>query len=285
MIKQFLKGKAIAGALMFFLLHRSRFRTRLDESCSHSHLGGEDRVESPCVSSGVAVSSAVISSIDTNGDRQPLQHGTIRLRAAGSQRAIALHRWPAAEASTCLRNSHGLRKCEEGVGEIHIEYTAMSAWWSRRNSVLENHNRAQRAVYLVNALVFQRSCIPHRGAERNAVQSAYELNYTQEGSASAWAGQVVEKHGGRDERARLPSLFHFACITSMRGQTIFSSCLCSSCLRPWEWLLLGWTGVTEVAQQSAAHSEDCDRLLSGIRSRWISGLWVRPLTERPVEGC
>jgi hypothetical protein len=182
-----MKRKTIAGALMFFSFTGVVSAHRLDEYLQATLIAVEkDRVEvSMRLIPGVAVSSAVIASIDTDGD------GSLSSaeQSAYAQRVLS-------ELSLSI-DGKGLnpklvsadfpqvQEMRDGVGEIHIEYTAeLPTGGPDRKLILENHNRTQRAVYLVNALASSDPSIGIVAQKRNAVQSTYELDYTQAGGSA-----------------------------------------------------------------------------------------------------
>jgi hypothetical protein len=204
-----MKRKAIAGALMFFSFTGVVSAHRLDEYLQATLIAVEkDRVEvSMRLIPGIAVSSAVIASIDTNGD------GSLSgaEQSAYAQRVLS-------ELSLTLdgkrlkpqlvsANFPQIQDMRDGVGEIHIEYTAeLPSGGPDRKLVLENHHQTQRAVYLVNALASSDPAISIVAQKRNAVQSTYELDYTQAGGSSRaeWWSNTVDAMSSLG----LLSLFH-----------------------------------------------------------------------------
>jgi hypothetical protein len=182
-----MKGKAIAVALMLLSFPGAVSAHRLDEYLQATLISVEkDRVEvSMRLIPGVAVSSAVIASIDTDGD------GSLSRAEQSAYAQRVLSELSLSIDGRQLRpqlvsaNFPQIQEMRDGVGEIHLEYTAeLPRGGPDRRLVLENHNRAQRAVYLVNALASSDPAIRIVAQKRNAVQSAYELDYTQAGSAS-----------------------------------------------------------------------------------------------------
>jgi hypothetical protein len=204
-----MKRKAIAGALMFFSFTGVVSAHRLDEYLQATLIAVEkDRVEvSMRLIPGVAVSSAVIASIDTNGD------GSLSgaEQSAYAQRVLS-------ELSLTIdgerlkpqlvsANFPQIQEMRDGVGEIHIECTAeLPRGGPDRKLVLENHHQTQRAVYLVNALASTDPAIGIVAQKRNTVQSTYELDYTQAGGSSRaeWWSNTVDAMSSLG----LLSLFH-----------------------------------------------------------------------------
>jgi len=121
-----MKGKAIAGALMFFSFTGVVSAHRLDEYLQATLISVEkDRVEvSMRLIPGVAVSSAVISSIDTNAD------GNLSSAEQSAYAQRVLSELSLSIDGRRLRpqlvsaNFPQIQEMREGVGEIHIEYTA-----------------------------------------------------------------------------------------------------------------------------------------------------------------
>jgi hypothetical protein len=134
---------------------------------------------------GVAVSSAVIASIDSNGDGRFSESEQMAyadrvledlfLAVDGNQLKpkLVLAEFPTAELMS------------EGLGEIHIEYTADFPRGGRnRRLVLENRHQMQNSAYLVNCLVPNDHDIQIVGQRRNEQQSVYEVDYVQAVAAS-----------------------------------------------------------------------------------------------------
>jgi HupE / UreJ protein len=131
---------------------------------------------------GVAVSSSVIASIDSNGD------GVI---SEVEQRAYAervLGYWSLAVDGNSLRpklvstDFPPIEEMREGLGEIHIEFMAdLPRGGRNRRLVLENHHQDRNAAYLVNCLVPRDPDIHVIAQNRNEQQSFYQLDYVQGG--------------------------------------------------------------------------------------------------------
>jgi hypothetical protein len=245
-----MKRKAIAGALMFFSFTGVVSAHRLDEYLQATLIAVEkDRVEvSLRLIPGVAVSSAVIASIDTNGD------GSLSgaEQSAYAQRVLS-------ELSLTIDGKRlkpqlvsadfpQVQEMRDGVGEIHIEYTAeLPRGGPDRKLVLENHNRTQRAVYLVNALASTDPAIRIVAQKRNAVQSAYELDYTQtsrsSGSSRAeWWSNTVDAMSSLG----LLSLFHLGMRHIAEGTDHLLFLLVLLLPAPLGVVGSRWTGVTGV---------------------------------------
>lgn len=178
-----------AIALMFLSLTGVASAHRLDEYLQATLISVEkDHVDvSMRLIPGIAVSAAVIASIDTNGDGvlTPQERWNYAQRALGDL-ALSID---GKKLDPKLKSADfpRIQEMREGLGEIHIEYTAeLPAGGPNRKLILENHNQRQRAVYLVNALASSDPAISIVAQKRNQVQSTYELDYTQaSGSAGA----------------------------------------------------------------------------------------------------
>jgi hypothetical protein len=180
-----------AIALMFLSLTGVASAHRLDEYLQATLISVEkDHVDvSMRLIPGIAVSSAVIASIDTNGDGvlTPQERWNYAQRALGDL-ALSID---GKKLDPKLKSADfpRIQEMREGLGEIHIEYTAeLPAGGPNRKLILENHNQRQRAVYLVNALASSDPAISIVAQKRNQVQSTYELDYTQ---ASGSAGSSL----------------------------------------------------------------------------------------------
>jgi hypothetical protein len=87
---------------------------------------------------------------------------------------------------------------KEGLGEIHIEFTAaLPSGSPERQLVFENHHQDRIAAYLVNCLVPRDPSIRILAQKRNERQSFYQLDYAQAGSglnsaSSKWRSFIGE---------------------------------------------------------------------------------------------
>jgi len=78
-----------------------------------------------------------------------------------------------------------VEEMKEGVGEIHIEFTAdLPRGGANRKLVFENHHQTRIAAYLVNCLVPSDPDIRIIAQNRNVDQSLYQLEYAQSGGRS-----------------------------------------------------------------------------------------------------
>jgi hypothetical protein len=73
----------------------------------------------------------------------------------------------------------------DGLGEIHIEYTAeLPHSDPDRSFILSNHHLSRTSVYLMNVLVPEDRGIRILAQKRNAQQTVYELDYEQTSTAA-----------------------------------------------------------------------------------------------------
>ena len=150
---------------------------------------------------GVAVSSIVISSIDTNGDgtlSEPEQQ-VYALRVLGDL-SLSIDGRPAA---LHLGSAHfpSLDEMREGMGEIRLDFTAdLPRGGPNRKLVFENHHQSWISAYLVNSLVPSDKAIRITAQSRNQNQSLYQLDFAQ---ADGGAGLPPAPH------ASLPRLSGF----------------------------------------------------------------------------
>jgi hypothetical protein len=134
---------------------------------------------------GMAVSSAVIASIDTNGDGVFSEQeqrayservlGDLTLSVDGTRLQPTL-------LSADVPQPGQLR---DGLGEIHLEFAAdLPRGGPTRRITLENHHQSQYSVYLVNSLVPSDPDLQIVAQTRNEKQSFYQLEYVQGGVAA-----------------------------------------------------------------------------------------------------
>jgi len=134
---------------------------------------------------GVAVSSFVLTSIDTDGD------GVI----SGTERRVYAER--VLHDVSLKVDGHILRpqlisvefpRVEElkaGLGEIQMEFSAdLPQRGSNRRLIFENHHQSRIAAYLVNCLVPRDPNIRVVAQNRDEQQSFYQLDYVQAGVSS-----------------------------------------------------------------------------------------------------
>lgn len=135
---------------------------------------------------GIAVSSAVLASIDTNGD------GVISEieRRAYAERvlhdlslSIDGHRLSARLTSVDFPQ---IEEIKEGLGQIQIQFSAdLPPGRGSRKLVFENHHQSAISVYLMNCLLPRDHDIHILAQNRNENQSSYQVNYAQADARSA----------------------------------------------------------------------------------------------------
>lgn len=181
------------------LLPVPAFAHRLDEYLQATILSLDSgRVEgSMRLVPGVAVSSAVIASIDTSRDgtlsqaeqqayAQRVLHDLL-LKIDGQPLALHL-------VAVSFPSTDSMR---QGTGEIQLDFIAeLPAGGSNRRLTFENRHLGGISVYLVNTLVPQDKRIQIGGQSRNENQSIYQLDFVQNATGA--------------ERTGLPSLSGFA---------------------------------------------------------------------------
>ena len=155
---------------------------RLDEYLQATLLSVEsDRIEASVrLIPGVAVSSAVIASIDSNSD------GTISEaeQQAYAQRVardlyLSIDGRPLALRLASV-SFPTLDEMKQGVGEIQLDFTAeVPRGPANRRLSFENRHRSDIAVYLVNCLAPRDKAIHIATQSRNENQSFYQLDFVQ----------------------------------------------------------------------------------------------------------
>lgn len=182
-----MKLRLIVSAALLLCLARVASAHRLDEYLQATIISvDKDHIQASMrMIPGVAVSSSVIAAIDSNGD------GII---SGAEQRAYA-ERVLGDLSLTVDGRSVKLKLVSvdfpevelmrEGLGEIHIEFTADVPHGGRnRRLILQNNHQRQNAAYLVNCLVPRDPDIRIVAQNRNEQQSFYQLDYVQAGSPS-----------------------------------------------------------------------------------------------------
>lgn len=160
---------------------------------------------------GVAVSSTVLASVDTNADgilskaeqqayaEQVLRDVSISIDGKSLSPRLVSVEFPKVE------------EMRAGLGEIKIEFSAdLPPGGASRKLVFENHHQSRIAAYLVNCLVPGDKDIRVTAQNRNELQSFYELDYSEAGVRSESA-TVESSTGGRNSlNTRLaPVLYWF----------------------------------------------------------------------------
>lgn len=194
------------------LFGASLYAHRLDEYLQAIMVSvAEDHIQASMrLIPGVAVSSAVISTVDLNHDgafseaeqttyaRQVLRDVSISIDGRKLTPLLETVSFPAPA------------EMEAGLGEIHIEFTAaLPAGSSKRRLIIENHHQPEMSVYLMNCLAPQDHSIVLIAQNRNQNQSDYRIDYVQSGpqqnsSSSLWQSKLAWILG---PFAGVPSMF------------------------------------------------------------------------------
>jgi hypothetical protein len=177
-----MKPRLIAAAAILLALAAGSFAHRLDEYLQATILSVEkDRVQASMrLIPGVAVSSRVITSIDTDADgtfseaeqqayaQLVLRDLSITVDGKSVSPALVSQTFPS------------LDELKQGLGEIHIDFTvALPPGGPQRTILLENHHQNAISAYLVNCLVPSDPTIRVLAQNRNETQSFYQLDYAQ----------------------------------------------------------------------------------------------------------
>jgi HupE / UreJ protein len=182
-----MKTRLLAAAVVLLAAAGFVFAHRLDEYLQATIFSLEkDRVVGFMrLVPGVAVSSVVIASIDTNAD------GVL---SGSEQRAYAER--VLGEVSLTVDGNRlrprlvslefpNVEEMREGLGQIQIEFAAdLPRGGPNRRLVFENHYQNRIAAYLVNCLVPSDLNIRVVEQKRNEDQSFYQLDYVQPGANS-----------------------------------------------------------------------------------------------------
>ena len=183
------KTLAAAAAAFFVTLGAPAFAHRLDEYLQATLISlQKDRVlASVRLAPGVAVSSAIIAGIDSNGDgvlsaaeqrsyaERVLSDLSLRMDGHPLQPRLLSFQFPE------------IAEMKEGLGEIQIEWVAdlPRGQSSSRTLIFENHHQSRISAYLVNCLVPSDPDIQISAQNRNENQSFYQLRYSQSGGLRA----------------------------------------------------------------------------------------------------
>ncbi|HEX4227859.1 MAG TPA: HupE/UreJ family protein [Bryobacteraceae bacterium] len=148
---------------------------------------------------GVAVSSAVIAAVDSNGDGafSEAEQQTYAQEVLGDLRlSVDGHALKPRLRGVSFPAPADMK---EGLGEIHIEFDAdLRAGGPHRTLVIENHHEPRMSVYLMNSLVPQDPNIRVTAQNRNQNQSYFRLDYAQadpqqNSFLSLWRSRLVTR--------------------------------------------------------------------------------------------
>jgi hypothetical protein len=181
------KARLVAATAILLSLGALASAHRLDEYLQATILS-VDKVHlqaSMRLIPGVAVSSAVLASIDTNADGV-LSEAERRAYAERVLRDLSLTvDGNPLKPQFVSVDFPEIQQIKEGLGEIHIEFTVdLAPGGPQRKIVLENHHQTAISVYLVNCLVPSDPDIRILAQSRNQTQSFYQLDYAQAGGSS-----------------------------------------------------------------------------------------------------
>lgn len=197
-----MKLRLIAAAAIVLFLGGVASAHRLDEYLQATILSvDKDHVQvSMRLIPGVAVSSVVIASIDSNGDGiiSEAEQWAYAARVIGdSSLSFDGHRLKPKLVSVEFPQVEQMR---EGLGEIQIELTAdLPHGGPNRSVMIENHHQNRISAYLVNSLIPPDQDIQIVAQKRNEQQSFYELDYVQASVPSnlsfKWWTNISERMG------------------------------------------------------------------------------------------
>jgi hypothetical protein len=177
-----MKARLIAVAAICVLFSAPVSAHRLDEYLQATILSVEkDHVQASMrLIPGVAVSSAVIATIDSNGDgviseaekwvyaQRVLSDLSLLVDGTGLRPRLVSVDFPQ------------IQQMKEGLGEIHLEFIAdLPSGGPSRRLIFENHHERRSAAYLMNCLVPRDRDIRIVAQHRNELQSFYQLDYVQ----------------------------------------------------------------------------------------------------------
>lgn len=183
-----MSDRLLAAAAILLSLGAPASAHRLDEYLQATIISVEkDHVQAFLrLIPGVAVSSAVIRSIDTNADGiiSDSERRGYAERVLGDL-SLSMDGHPLKPRLVSV-DVTGIGEMKEGLGEIRIEFNAdlPRANGANRRLVFENHHQSRIAAYLVNCLVPNDKTIRIAAQNRNEDQSYYQLDYMQAGGRS-----------------------------------------------------------------------------------------------------
>jgi hypothetical protein len=184
------------AAAILLLAGAPAFAHRLDEYLQATLISVEkDRVQAEMrLVPGVAVSSFVLASIDTNADGA-ISEAERRVYAERVLRDVSL-----TVDGDVLRprldsvEFPGVEEMKEGLGEIHIGFSAdLPRGGGNRRLVFRNHHQSRIGAYLVNCLVPRDRDIRVVAQNRDEQQSFYQLDYVEAGASGGrgWLAMVA----------------------------------------------------------------------------------------------
>ena len=180
--------RIVTAAAVLLCLVRIASAHRLDEYLQATIISvDKDHIQASIrMIPGIAVSSSVIASIDSNGDGiiSDAEQRAYAERVLGDlSLTVDGKRMQPKLVSVDFPQVELMR---EGLGEIHIEFTAdLPHGGPNRRLILQNNHQKQNAAYLVNCLVPRYPDIRIVGQTRNERQSFYQLDYVQAGGPTS----------------------------------------------------------------------------------------------------
>jgi hypothetical protein len=206
-----MKLKLTATVVCVLLLGRSAWAHRIDEYLQATivSLQTNEAQASMRLIPGVMVAPSVIAAIDSNHDgvfsaseKQAYAQrvlGDLSITIDGKKVLPQSLSWSFPEPA----------QMREGLGEIQIEYRVeLPPGGSNRVLILMNHHLNPTSVYLMNAVVPRDRNLRILAQKRNEVQSVYELDYQQAGTADAASRSSTERFHTWLNGIQLASLFH-----------------------------------------------------------------------------
>ena len=205
-----MKSRLIAAVAILLALAAGTLAHRLDEYLQATILSVEqDHVlASMRLIPGVAVSSRVIASIDTNSGglislseqhtyaERVLRDLSITVDGKRVSPTLVSQKFPA------------IQEIKEGVGEIQIDFTVdLPPGGSQRRIVFENHHQNAISAYLVNCLVPSDPNIRILAQNRNETQSFYQLDYAELSTSNSFFSKVWSSLRGWMSSVGFASIF------------------------------------------------------------------------------
>ncbi len=182
-----MKTKLLAAVAIALWFRVPAAAHRLDEYLQATILSVEkDRLDAFIrLVPGVAVSSAVLASIDSNADGV-LSDTEQHAYAERVLRDLSLSvDGQVLKPQLLSVDFPRVEEMKEGLGEIKIEFAAkLMPGGLHRKIVFENHHQRRMSAYLVNCLVPRDRDIRIVAQNRNGNQSFYQLEYVQAGGRS-----------------------------------------------------------------------------------------------------
>jgi hypothetical protein len=188
--------RLIVAAAILLLAGAPASAHRLDEYLQATLISVEkERVQATMrLVPGVAVSSFVLASMDTNADGV-ISETEQRVYAERVLRDVSLTiDGDVVKPRLISVEFPGVEEMKEGLGEIHIEFSAdLPRGGGNRRLVFRNHHQSRIGAYLVNCLVPRDRDIRVVAQNRDEQQSFYQLDYVEAGASGGrgWLAMVA----------------------------------------------------------------------------------------------